>query len=164
MSCHFARDYKNCFNGISSCCCFQKFLLVFCCPLISFFVSNITFFCWVEALLWYIIHIIIHTIQDPVYKIWYLSDFRRVQVEQKSSSLRFRCRDYPSLNPCKENLLHLLVYWYACFLVETKMQWHYFHKDSFGMWTVVYCCLHFFKVASEINPDLVVFFFLMLFM
>ena len=87
-----------------------------------------------------------------------------MQVEEKSSSLRFRCRDYPSLDPSKENLLHLLVYWYACLLVETKIQCHYFHKDSFGMWTVVYCCLDLFKVASEINPYLVVFFFSILFM
>ena len=28
--------------------------------------SNTTFFCWVEALLWYIIHIIVHTIKDAV--------------------------------------------------------------------------------------------------
>ena len=80
-------------------------------------------------------------------QICYLSDFQRVQVEQKSSSLCCRCRDYPSLDPWKENLLHLLVYWYSCLLVETKMQCDYFHKDSFGLWTVMYCCLYLLKVA-----------------
>ena len=44
----------------------KKFLLKFCCPLISFFVSNIKFFSRVEGLFLYIIHIIIHAIKDAV--------------------------------------------------------------------------------------------------
>ena len=54
------------FHGICSCCHCEKFLLAFCCPLISFFVSNIKFFSGVEGLSLYIIHIIIHTINDAV--------------------------------------------------------------------------------------------------
>ena len=66
MLCHFARDYRNCFDGICSCCCCEKFLLAFCSPLISFFVFIIKIFSRVEGLFWYIIHIIIHTIKDAV--------------------------------------------------------------------------------------------------
>ena len=44
----------------------EKFRLVFCCLLISFFVSNINLFSRVEGLFGYIIHIIIHTIKHAV--------------------------------------------------------------------------------------------------
>ena len=92
-------------------------------------VSNITFFCWVEALLWYIIHIIIHTIKDAVRIA--TCGFCRISG---GCRLNRKIPDYPSLDPRKENLLHLLVYWYVCLVVETKMQCDYFHKDSFGLW------------------------------
>ena len=138
----------------------EKFRLVFCCPLISFFVSNIKFF--LSSGRFPVAH---HSHNYPYHKgrcwhsqIRYLSDFRRVQVQQNSSSLRFHWSDYPSLNPWKEKLLHLLVYWYSCLLVQTKMHCDYFHKDSFGLWTVVYFCLHLLKVACDIDLDLVLFF------
>ena len=44
----------------------RNFYWGFCCPLISFSVSKIKFFSRVEGLFLYIIHIIIHTIKDPV--------------------------------------------------------------------------------------------------
>ena len=39
------------------------------------------------------------------------------------------------------------------------MQCDYFHKDSSGLWTVMYCCLDLFKVACEIDLDLALFLF-----
>ena len=67
MCCHFARADRNCLMAyVHVALVPEKFRLVFCCPLISCFLSNIKFFCRVEALLGYIIHIIIHTIKDAV--------------------------------------------------------------------------------------------------
>ena len=123
------------------------------------------FFSRVEGLFSYIIHIMIHTIKDAVG----ISNWSTCRISRGCRLTRnvphyvFRCRDYPSLNPWKENLLHLLVYWYACLIVETKMQWDYFHKDSSGLWTVMYCCLHLFKVAFEIDLDLALFLFNLLY-
>ena len=59
----------------------------------------------------------------------------------------------------KGKLASFMVYWYVCLLLETKMQWDYFHKDSFRLWTVMYCCLHLLKVACEIDLDLALFLF-----
>ena len=62
----FCQGLQKLFDGICSCCCCEKFLRAFCCPLISFFVSNIKFFSGVEGLSLYINHIIIYTIKDAV--------------------------------------------------------------------------------------------------
>ena len=162
----FCQGLQKLFDGICSCCSLQKFLLVFCCPLISFFVSNITFFCRVERLLWYIIPIIIHTIKDavgiPKYGTCQISGGCR--LNRKVPHYVFAVEIIHHWIHEKKNLLYFFVYLYAYLLVETKMEWHYFHNYSFGMWTVVYCCLHFFNIACEINPDLLLFFCLMLFM
>ena len=63
-------------------------------------VSNITFFCWVEALLWYIIHIIIHAIKDGVG----IPNCGTLCMSECCSfngiifSVRFCCTDYPPLD------------------------------------------------------------------
>ena len=39
------------------------------------------------------------------------------------------------------------------------MHCDYFHKDSFGLWTVMYSCLHLLNFPCEIDLDLALFLF-----
>ena len=168
MCCHFARADRNCLMAF----CFFMLLLWknfywnFAFLLISIFVSNIKFLSRVEGLFLYIMHIIIHTIQDAVA----IPKYATCQI---CGGCRLS-RKFPEYVFAVEIIHHWIhegktyfIYWctrmHVCWW-KPRCSVHYFHKDSFGMWTVVYCHLHFLKVASEINPDLVVSFFLMSYM
>ena len=167
---HFRRAYRKCLMAyihVAVAAVPEKFRLVFCCLLISLFWCCFQYYILLLSGSLVVIH---HSHNYPYHKgccwhsqILYLSDFRTVNVEHKCSSLHFGCRGYPSLDPWKKKLLLLLVYWYVCWLLETKMQCDYFHKDSFGLWTVMYCFLHLLKVACEIDLDLALFIFNLLY-
>ena len=83
----FCQGLQKLFYGICSCCCCEKFLIAFCCPLISLFWCCFQYYI---LLLIGTFVVVDHSHNYPYHtgfcwhsKLWYLSNFQRVEVEQK---------------------------------------------------------------------------------
>ena len=95
----FCQGLLKLFDGICSCFCCEKFLIAFCCPLISLFWCCFQYYILLLIGTFFMVH---HSHNYPYHKgccwhcqLWYPSDLWRVQVVEKNSWLRFCCRDYP---------------------------------------------------------------------
>ena len=89
----FCQGLQKLFDGICSCCCCEKFLIAFCCPLISLFWCCFQYYILPLIGTFVMVH---HSHNYPYHKgccwhcqLWYPSDLRRVQVVEKKLLITF---------------------------------------------------------------------------